>query len=41
MRSVLTWQVNAADGQAPGNSPVVYDCCFNPAGTQVLLSVSV
>eukprot|EP00802_Teleaulax_amphioxeia_P001080 Tamp_01081.p2 GENE.Tamp_01081~~Tamp_01081.p2 ORF type:complete len:636 (-),score=178.54 Tamp_01081:4097-5920(-) len=38
MRSVLSWQVNAAEGQAPGSSPVVYDCCFNPAGTQLVVA---
>ena len=31
-------QVNAAEGQAPGGSPVVYDCCFNPAGTQLVVA---
>jgi intraflagellar transport protein 122 len=38
MRPVLSWQVNAAEGKEGTASSPVYDCCFNPAGTQLVVA---
>mmetsp|Transcript_33085 Transcript_33085/g.104621 ORF Transcript_33085/g.104621 Transcript_33085/m.104621 type:complete len:1177 (+) Transcript_33085:130-3660(+) len=36
MRSALTWQANTSEGQAP--PAVVYDLCFNPLGSQLVVA---
>lgn len=35
MRSVLSWQVNVPERE--GITGVVYDICFNPAGSQIVV----